>query len=76
MLCCSDLVFSFRRVVGFGATSLRQWVLRVDGLLGVVVSAPLLLYRRWITSEVSMIASVRLWVEAAVVLCLLYGRCE
>jgi hypothetical protein len=69
-------VFSFRRVVGFGATSLRQWVLRVDGLLGVVVSAPLLLYRRWITSEVSMIASVRLWVEAAVVLCLLYGRCE
>lgn len=69
-------MFSFRRVVGFGATSLRQWVLRVDGLLGVVVSAPLLLYRRWITSEVSMIASVRLWVEAAVVLCLLYGRCE
>jgi hypothetical protein len=46
------------------------------GPLGVLVSAPLFLFQHWITSEVSIHARVRLWVEAAGVPRLLCHRCE
>jgi hypothetical protein len=44
--------------------------------LGVMVSAPptLVLYQRWITSEVSMPSRVWWLVEAAIVLCILLHR--
>jgi hypothetical protein len=50
---------SRRRVVGWGATTLRRWVLHVNDPLGAALFAPLLPYQWWITSAVSIQA--RMW---------------
>src|SRR6185437_15863747 len=46
-----------------GAAALRRWVLHGSGLLVWWCLSLLLLYQRWNTSDVSITARVRLWVE-------------
>jgi hypothetical protein len=59
-LCGSGLGVFMPQVAGLGAAARRRWVLHDRGPLGVVVSVPRLLYQRWITSEVSILAFGRL----------------
>jgi hypothetical protein len=67
---------SYHLVVVVGAAAMPQWVLHSGGPLGVVVLAPRLLYQRWFTSAVPILARVWSVGGNSGCPCLLCQRCE